>query len=321
MKLFDLHCDTANELYKTNSSMLSNELAVSLETYQNYDKKAQVFAIWSDKDKTDDECYLAFQRIAANLSEQIDKNDGLVIKCNDFQTLEDADNKLCAILGVEDARLLAADISRLERLYYIGVRVLTLCWSGKTCIGGAFDTEQGLTDFGFEVLSECEKMGITVDVSHMSQKSFWDVASKATKPFIASHSNSFSICPHPRNLTDTQYRTIVSAGGIVGISLAGAHLSATLADTRGPGIITPEHVVDCVCEHIMHFLEIDSKHLCFGFDFDGTTPLPGLENVSKVQNIRLALEQRKVPAQIIDDVFYNNACEFFSQALKNSENK
>lgn len=320
MNIFDLHCDTAYELYKTNASLLSNDLAISLDKFENYEKKAQVFAIWSDKDKTDDECYLAFQRIAAQMRQEIDENACLVTKCESQEVLLNAENKLCAIFGVEDARLLAGDLSRLERLYENGVRVITLCWKGNTCIGGAYDTEEGLTDFGFEVLSECEKMGITVDVSHMSQKSFWDVASKATKPFIASHSNSAFVCPHPRNLTDTQYRTIISSGGLVGISLAGAHLSATLADTKVPGIITEQHVMDTVCSHIEHFLEIDEKHLCFGFDFDGTAPLTSLEDVSKVMQIRTALENRKVPSRIIEDIFYNNACNFFTQALNNTDN-
>ncbi len=312
MNLFDLHCDTAFELYRTKSSILSNNLAVSLDKYEEYSKKAQVFAIWSDEDKTDDECYLSFQRIAVEMKEQFSNHPDLVTLCCSSKELLSCDNKLCAILSVEDARLLSGDLSRLERLYENGMRILTLCWKGESCIGGAYDTDTGLTDFGFEVLSECEKMGIIVDVSHISQKGFWDVAGKATKPFIASHSNSIALCSHPRNLTDTQFRTISSCGGIVGVNLVAEHLSASLSQDPTP---TESGVLDCVCSHIEHYLEIAPKNVCLGFDFDGTGTLPGLENVSTVSKVAQALSGKGYSSKLIDDLFYNNAYNFFCNNL------
>ena len=101
---------------------------------------------------------------------------------------------------------------------------------------------------------------VTIDVSHLSGKSFWDVAGKATKPFIASHSNSSMIYNHPRNLTDTQLRTIISSGGIVGVNFVGKHLSALLAE----GNANENKVYETVCTHIEHFLSIDfCKFLSF----------------------------------------------------------
>ena len=312
MKLFDLHCDTITKMYKGQGNFVSNTLGVSLENYRKYDKKAQVFAIWSNSESTDDEAYLEFMHMADFFRENVNENSDEVVLCTDSEQLSD-ENRLCAILAVEDARLLSGNLERLEKLYEKGIRILTLGWSGVTCIGGSHGTDEGLTPFGFEVLKKCEELGITIDVSHLSDKSFWDIAGKATKPFIASHSNSSMIYNHPRNLTDTQLRTIISSGGIVGVDFVGSHLSALLADKNANA--NENKVYETVCTHIEHFLEIDEKSVCIGSDFDGTQHLPGLENVSLTENLYEALVNRIGAQDIADNVFYNNAYSFFGKNL------
>jgi len=311
MKLFDLHCDTLSKIYKGQGSFLSNNLGVSIENFDKYEKKAQVFAIWSNSESTDDEAYLEFMHMADFFRDSVKENEEKIKFCTDKSELENENDRLCAILAVEDARLLGGNLERLEKLYEKGVRVLTLGWKGTTCIGGSFDTEDGLSEFGFEVLAKCEELGIIVDVSHLSDKSFWDVAGKATKPFIASHSNSSMLFNHPRNLTDTQLRTLISSGGIVGVSYVGNHLSALLCQ---PGA-NENKVYETVCTHIEHFLSIDEKCVCIGSDFDGTDSLPGLENVSHTENLCKALVNRIGAEQTADNVFYNNAYNFFVKNL------
>lgn len=310
MKLFDLHCDTLSKIYKGQGDFLSNNLGVSIENFDKYEKKAQIFAIWSNSESTDDEAYLEFMHMADFFRDSISELDDKITLCTKNADLDTAD-KLCAILAVEDARLLGGNLERLEKLYEKGVRVLTLGWQGTTCIGGSFDTEDGLSEFGFEVLAKCEELGIIVDVSHLSDKSFWDVAGKATRPFIASHSNSSMLFNHPRNLTDTQLRTIISSGGIAGVSFVGNHLSALLSQ---PGV-NENRVYEIICTHIEHFLSIDEKCVSIGSDFDGTDTLAGLENVSYAENLCKALVNRIGSEQIADNVFYNNAHNFFSKNL------
>ncbi len=313
LSLFDLHCDTAYEMYRTKQELAKNSLGVDLDKYTEFDKKAQVFAVWSDESLSDDEAYVNFKHISLEFKQQLDKNCEFVSLCTDGTQMKNAlnDGKMCAIMSVEDARLLGKDLSRLEVLRNEGVRILTLCWKGKSVIGGAYDTDEGLTDFGFEVLNECERLGIVVDVSHMSEKGFWDVANKAQKPFIASHSNANLICSHKRNLTDVQYRTVASCGGIVGVNLVAKHLGKAYAQS------TPDDntVLGTVCSHIEHFLEIDDKALCLGLDFDGTEPLPGLEDVSKVPVLYQALTNRGTDDSVADNVFFANAYRFFNTAL------
>lgn len=310
MNIFDLHCDSLYEMYTQNAGFVSNNLAVSLDKYKGYDKKAQVFAIWSDKNLSDDEAYLKFLHIADFFKESVLQNSEKACICENSQALKDnIDKKLCCILAVEDARILSGNIQRLERLYEKGVRVLTLCWKGESCIGGAFDTDTGLSTFGFEVLKKCEELGIIIDVSHLSQKSFWDIASKATRPFIASHSCSASVCPHERNLSDTQYRTILQSGGVAGVNFAANHLSKNL------DIYSSEKVFDAVKKHILHYLEISECGVCIGSDFDGTAPLSGLEDISKCKDLYNALCASSGGKKASEKVFFDNAFEFFSKNL------
>lgn len=312
--LFDLHCDTAFEIYKHKEKLYSNNHGVSIDKFSVFKNKAQLFAIWSDNEKTEDETYLDFLHITTEFLSHLEENAEFTALCKTREDLKNClgEGKLASLLSVEDAKLLSGDISRLEKLYNTGVRVLTLGWKGHSCVGGSYDTDDGLSEFGFEVLRECERLGITVDVSHLSEKGFWDVAGKAAKPFIATHSNASILCAHKRNLTDIQFRTIAQSGGICGISLVGKHLSKTLPGEKSEDLNT---VFDTVCSHIEHFLSIDEKAVCLGLDLDGTEPLAGLENVSKIPALYEALTNRGLDEKTADSVFFNNAYNFFETNL------
>ena len=312
MNLFDMHCDTAYEMVQKKQGLAENSLAVSLSHYETYQQKVQIFAVWSENTKSEDEVYHDFFQIYENLQNEIQNNKDRAMLCTDAATLASSDKRLKIIPAVEGSRLLAGDLTRLAILREYGVRVLTLTWEGHTAAGGAFDTEDGLTPFGFELLAECERLGIVVDVSHLSEKGFWDIAGRAAKPFIASHSNSAAMCAHRRNLTDNQFRTIIQHGGVVGISLVGKHLSGFLEQ----GTLPASEILDIVCSHIEHYLSLGGeKTVALGLDSDGTDPLPGLENVSLVSRIADRLAARGVKQKVIEDLFYNNADAFFRTML------
>lgn len=312
--LFDLHCDTAYEIYKSKENLFSNTRAVDLEKYSCFQKKAQVFALWSDSSKTEDENFVDFLHMANEFRMQAEVYKDYISLCTKAEDIEIAyvENKLSGILAVEDARLLSGDLSRLERLYECGVRILTFGWQGENKLCGSFDTDKGLTPFGFEVLKECENLGIIVDVSHLSEKGFFDVAAKASKPFMASHSNSKLLCDHPRNLSDIQIRTIASCGGICGINLVKSHLSKAL---EGEKSHDPAAIFDTVCQHIEHFFAIAPESTCLGLDFDGTEPLTGLESVDKAPTLFDALTNRGMDEKQAENIFYNNAYNFFIKNL------
>lgn len=314
MNYFDLHCDTAYEMYTQKLPLAQNTLAVDLDGFDAYDRKAQIFAVWSENTKSAGDVYGDFFAILDYLKQQIAQNENRAVLCTDRETLVSDDRRLKVIPSVEGSRLIENDLDRLDILREHGVRVLTLAWGGECAVCGAYDTDIGLTDFGYKAVERCEALGILLDVSHLSEKGFWDLANVAKKPFIASHSNAQSICNHARNLSDTQLRTILSHGGIAGVNLVGKHLSRTFEDADM--IPDKEAALDAVSKHIVHFMEKGcAKSICLGCDLDGTHPLAGLERVRDIAALGSYMKAHGANDNLIDDLFYGNAYRFFEKNL------
>lgn len=311
LSLFDTHCDTAFELYHRNQSITDNTCHISLSHAQSYDKYAQLFAIWSDRRLDDQTCWEHFLQIADNF-DRVLQSDGNMKRVTTGEDLDAAllSTKRAAILAVEDARLLAGDIDRLQVLYDRGVRCITLLWGGETCIGGSHDTNVGLTAFGKQVTARCFELGIVPDISHASEQSVDDVieiANQYQKAFIATHSNSYSAYAHSRNLRDRHLTELMRLGGTVGVSMCTSHLrdcSQKQAD-----------VDDIVC-HIERYMELGAQdHLCFGCDFDGTGLPDGIAHVGDLEKVADALLARGYSDQLIDKIFFKNAYTFFQKQL------
>lgn len=311
MNFFDLHCDTAFDIYHKKLNLDSNNLSVNLDYFDNFERKAEIFAIWTNHKIPKCKAFEDFSTILEYLKLQIDKNSDRAVLCTDSETLLSDDTRLKIIPSVEGADLLENDIKRVEFLREKGIRVLTLAWKGENTSCGGYDTDVGLTDFGYRVIEECENMGIIIDVSHMSEKAFWEFANVARFPFFASHSNSAAICMHPRNISDTQLRTIVTGGGVVGVTLVGKHLSKALSENHSE--LDPKSVKEAFIKHVVHFAEKGcDKNVCIGSDFDGTPTLPGLENIEKMSSLVNYMKEHGASDTLINDIFYQNAFNFFA---------
>ena len=314
LSLFDTHCDTAFELYRRNEELQDNTCHISLSNAQKYDKYVQLFAIWSDRRLDDQTCWEDFLKIADNFDRLIEHKKTAIKRVRTASALQNAisEQKRAAILAVEDARLLAGDIDRLQVLYDKGVRCMTLLWGGETCIGGSHNTEAGLTDFGKLVTEKCFEIGIVPDISHASEQSVdhvIEIATKCGKPFIATHSNSYSAYAHTRNLRDRHLKELMRLGGIVGVSMCPAHLRDC-----SQGNATSEDVV----RHIDRYMELGAQdHLCFGCDFDGTDLPSDITNVGDLYKIADLLIQRGYSAEQIDKIFWKNAYTFFQNQFTN----
>lgn len=303
MRYFDLHCDTATKLYRDSKTLATSERQISLSTIGTFEKYGQVFAIFSNPENSNDKAYQDFFDISSRF--KIDNN---IEFCTDL-----LNGKNNCILSVEDARILNGDISRLQKLYDAGVRIMTFLWGGVTCIGGSFDTDDGLTDFGSEVVVKCIELGIIPDISHASRRSADDILSIAESyeaPVIASHSNSYTVNPHPRNITDETARRVASSGGVIGICLHGPHLG------YNPNVGT-------AVDHIEHFINIvGTDAVCLGCDLDGTRELPnGITNQSDIVKIAEEMSQRCHGKFVIEKIFYQNAFEFFKNNLGKKRGK
>jgi membrane dipeptidase len=191
---------------------------------------------------------------------------GLATSPDDFQPC-----RVAAILHLEGAEPVAPDLSNLEPWYARGLRSIGLVWSRANAFaeGVPFrfpsspDTGPGLTAAGRELVRACNELGIVVDLSHLNEAGFWDVARISAKPLVATHSNAHALCRSTRNLTDEQLDAIGASGGVVGVNFA----VSFLREDGGQVAATPLEEIVRHAEYIAGRIGID--HVAFGSDFDG----------------------------------------------------
>lgn len=311
MKYADTHCDTLTELYLGGYSIAKAPLHISLDKAAPLNPYIQLAAVWTDKRLTDDEAYDRFFRVVNHFRNDPALHSGKVRLCRTKAELDSAmDEGVPAfVLAVEGARLLAGDINRLYRLHDEGVRLITLQWSGSDCIGGAWDTCDGLTDFGKSLLREMATLGISADISHASDKTAYEILDLAEQYGLkacASHSNSRSVRAHRRNLTDELFLRIKEQVGIVGISMAPEHLSDT-------SVADSSHI----CRHIHHYLSLGGEDtICLGCDFDGIGATPtDIRSIGDITHLRDILIKDGIPEDTLTKLFFGNAYRFIRGIL------
>lgn len=304
--LFDLHCDTPYKLLGPNLnerlSLLENTFHVDLKRACRYGSYAQCFACYT----SDIEHYPngltpadVFSKEFACIIDQIEKNsDKIGLARNASEILQNAEKgKLSAILTLEGTAGIHYDPAALQDLRSKGFLITTLGWNERNPLTGSHCTGGGLTALGKIFVQEAQRSGMIVDVSHISDEGFWDILDITSAPVIASHSNSRSVYPVTRNITDEMFMAICQTGGIVGINLFSDFLGEA-AD------------IDTVCDHIFHFLSLDhtGKHVALGGDLDGCKILPdrftGVESYSLLAD---RLIQRGLSLDTVKDIFWNNA--------------
>ena len=272
MNICDLHCDTL--IYR--QPLLKNRLAVDFCRMGKYEHYMQFFGVCLDSEERAVERVLEY---AEFFKDELTKN-GLPL-CTSFQDLERCWNegKPALFLSLEGGGMIGC-LSDLERLFAAGFRMFALTWNKQNQLaGGADDPDAGLTDFGGIIAEKIEEMGGAVDLSHLNDRSFWELADVLKNPLIASHSNAHAVCPHRRNLTDEQFLRIKQSGGCVGLNLYPPFLS------EQPGVR-----LSALSAHVAHFLSLGgAEQIGLGCDFDGTDSLPedcrGIEDLVRLSQI------------------------------------
>ncbi|MBR5273013.1 MAG: membrane dipeptidase [Clostridia bacterium] len=309
MRLFDLHCDTITECYLRGCGLKNNDLSISLEKGKYIKNWCQVFALWM---KNEYRCQAAcdyFDGLYNCFLQEIDKNKNMVSFCTTSDDIKKAieNNKIAAILSVEGGAATAGKIERLRYMYDCGVRLMTLTWNGQCEVACGSDIEggQGITPFGFEVIREMENLNMIIDVSHLNDIGFYEVAENTTKPFIATHSNSRTIKNHYRNLTDDQFKIIRDRKGIVGLNF----YDAFLPDNR-------ENGCDGAFRNLYHFLELGGEDVvAIGADFDGATMCDDLSGIDKMGALYEHFLRMGISESNVKKVFFDNSMEFFARVL------
>ncbi len=300
MQFFDLHCDTLYKSVTQNRTLNDSSCEVSVDRGRAFDKWTQCMAIWLPDDMNENDQRELFLKAHKRLSEESALHQIPVIS-DDFDT---ANNDYNFIFTVENAALLAGDIRNIELLRKHNVRMITLTWNAENCIGGGADAPHiGLTDFGRRCIPEFERSSIIIDISHASDRLFYDVAEIATKPLVASHSNSRAVCPHRRNITNEQFDVIKQSGGLVGLNFHRDFLSSA------PDTVSVKDVL----LHAEHFLSLGGEDvLSIGSDYDGSDIPADLKGIEKIPFLYEEFLKIGYTEQLVQKIMYYNAHNFFS---------
>ncbi len=307
--VFDLHCDTAYALLghslRECGSLRENDLHIDLNRAGKLAGYAQCFACYTTTLQNTVPPVELFEREMATVMREVERNSELIAIAYSAKDIVENYQKgrMSAVLTIEGPAGFGFDSDLLPLLHQVGFRMTTLCWNEQNPLAGSHETGGGLTEEGRKYVRQAQKLGMIVDVSHLSEQAFWDVMDISTIPVIASHSNSAVLCPHSRNLSDEMFSAICKTGGVVGINLYEDFLGTDAS-------------LDTVCDHIQHFMQMDSsaEHIALGGDLDGCDRIPiDFEGVQDYDKLAARLLDRGVGEAAVMNIFWNNALGVFEK--------
>ena len=317
MKYIDLHCDTLMKMAEVNGeeSLLDNRItSVDFKRMKESKAMAQFFAIFllsNDMFKDtgrepipDDEYILKLRKI---LLDEVDRNSDIISMAYNYDDLiENYNNgKMSAFLTIEDGRSVDGKLEKIEKYYNLGIRLIGLTWNYENCFGFPNSTDpnimnKGLKDFGKESIEYMNDLGIIIDVSHLSDGGFYDVAKISKKPFIASHSNARILSNHPRNLTDDMIKLLAEQGGVAGLNFAPGFLNKD--------ITSKESRIEFMVEHLNHMKNIGGEDiLALGSDFDGISGNLEIDGSDKMPDLFKFLRKDGWTERLLEKLAYKNA--------------
>ena len=303
--VFDLHCDTALALLGKSmneaGSLRKNETHIDLERASKLGGYAQCFACFTTpymEQWAKVSPIVIFERELATIQREVDKNKDLISIAYSAAEIEQNQEKgmMSAVLTLEGTAGIGYDPALLEDLHAIGFRISSLGWNESNPLTGSHKTGGGLTDQGREFVKEAQRLGILVDVSHISDEGFWDMMDITNAPIIATHSNSRAVWNESRNLTDEMFLAICKTGGVAGYNAC--------AEFTGEN-----PTIDTICDHIFHFMELDpsGKHIALGGDLDGVDNMPaGFDGVQSWPVLAQRLLERGLSEETVMDIYWNN---------------
>ncbi len=322
-KIFDGHGDIWNDVVKKRSSGETHVIQTHhLDKFKKGQIASGIFVVWIDT-PPDNKPEKRFKEIVDAMRAELTENADQLHVVRHMEDFEIAASlgKFPIVLGIEGLDGLSG-LEALEAMYDIGFRHASLTWNTANAFatGVKANSEEGLTAVGIKTIQWMESKGMLIDVSHLNEKSFWDVVKYAKKPFIASHSNARKLCDVPRNLTDEQIVAIKRAGGLVGLNAFREFIHTTESKQ------TLSYYVDHI-EYMVNLAGID--HVGLGFDFVdyldedamGTFATGGLkytkdlENCTKAQGIVEELENRGFSADDIHKICYGNFMRVLSTVI------
>ncbi|WP_043934343.1 dipeptidase [Bacillus sp. EB01] len=292
MAVFDAHCDVLLKMYEDPLIQFkdSEKLQANLDGMKEAGIKLQVFAIFVPPELRGEKAFEAARDMARIFHEKVIDN-SMVVHVKDLAALNSLkENQMGAMLSLEGCDSIGKDLNKLKILLDMGVSSVGLTWNWANAVAdGAMESRgRGLTPFGREVVGLLNQTNTWCDVSHLSERGFWDVMELADFP-MASHSNAFTKCPHPRNLKDDQIRAIIRRDTVMGLTFVPYFLSKA-----GKATITD------VLRHLDHICSLGGEdHIGFGSDFDGIDKtVEGLSSAFEYENLINELQKHYSEIQV-----------------------
>lgn len=324
MQTIDMHCDTLMlGVIQHKTDIMEMPGSVDFKRMKEGGVMAQFFAsflvpegMWSyvHMDPMSDEDYIAACKkilddsIAAHSDIVAHAYNGADIRKN-F-----ADGKLSAVFTIEDGRAVQGKMENIKKFYDMGVRAMTLTWNFENCFGAPNSKDpvimnKGLTDFGKEAIVYMQELGMLVDVSHLSDGGFYDVANICKKPFVATHSNARALCPHQRNLKDDMIRLLGNAGGVTGLNFGPEFLNEDITCKDSTAKLMAKHA-----RHIANLGGVECVGV--GSDFDGIEGNLEISSPAKMELLADALKAEGFTAAEVDKIANGNVLRVMDEATK-----
>ncbi len=276
MDYFDLHCDTAYEMYQKKQDFYENNLAVSGEKGEIFDKWYQTFAVWLPENTENP--FPFYKKVLSNLKAKLKGN-------------------VNPVFAVEGGHILESSINNLYRLKEDNIKFLTLTWNGENAIAGGVKSEKGLTAFGKDVIAEMNALNMAVDLSHLNEKSFYAAIEIAEKP-LCTHSNCKSVLDVPRNLRDSQIKLLKEKQGLIGLNFYPAFLG--------------DDFYNDIYKNIYHLCELGCENnIAIGSDFDGADMCDKMRDIGKIPDLYEALRLKGLGDSLLNKIFFKNAYHFY----------
>ena len=314
MRIIDMHCDTLIEGWRhPERSFYDGETSINLKLLKENGSLAQFFAMYLSRQEMETmDAYDILKGIYGYYRQMMSAHKELIGPAYSAADIleNERQGRLSAFLTVEDGVFLDGKMERLEEVYNMGVRLITLMWNFENSVGFPCSDDpeahsKGLKPFGIEVVEKMNALGMIIDVSHMSEGGFYDVAKYSKKPFVASHSCARSLCNHRRNLTDDQLKTLGNAGGLVGVNFECSFLK------EGSDRAT----FDQIAEHLVYMKnKAGIEAIGFGSDFDGIDDNGELVDYSGFSKLLSVLE-KKFTYDELDKICHDNALRVIGDVI------
>ena len=288
MRYSDLHCDTVSRAFKENKSFIDGDLQINMQKLNNIEKYRQYFALWLSDEQRGEAAFSLCKKMLDYYEREIKP---VISKCPGIS----------AHLSIENASALGGEIGNVACFGSRGVEMMSLTWNGENELASGVNAKGGLKSFGRQVIKEMVRYDMTLDVSHLNERGFYEVCLIDSIKVVATHSNCYDICPHRRNLKKWQVKELISRDGLIGLNFYPIFLGTGKFD-----------VFSKIRDNIEYLLSLGGEDcIAFGSDFDGAEMSEELDGIDKVGALYSYLLSSGFGKEFLDKIFYENITSHF----------